>query len=122
MIRFNTVRNLLVALALLGGGIAMGGCAAQAPSSSDLGQSDNDLRHTELVAIDGSGSGIAPNAERNVGGPTPVGKEANGPQPEPWNGIEDPNGSPQPEPWRPKRVAPEPDPDQAQPASAPPKP
>ena len=115
MIRFNIVRNLLVVSALV-----MGGCAAQTSSSSD-GQSDHELRHTELVAVDGKGgSGLAPNVERNVGGPAPVGNEANGPQPEPWNGIDDPNGSPQPEPWRPKKVAPEPDP--ASSSAAPPKP
>jgi hypothetical protein len=122
MIRFNIVRNLLVVSALLVGSAALGGCAAPTSSSSDVGQSDNPLGHTELVAVDGNGNGIAPNAERAFGRPTPVGNEANGPQPEPWNGIDDPNGAPQPEPWRPKKIAPEPDPDQASPSSTPPKP
>ncbi len=120
MIRFNIVRNLLVVSALVMGGLVMGGCAAQTSSSSD-GQSDYELSHTELVAVEGKGgSDLAPNTERSVGGPAPVGNEANGPQPEPWNGIDDPNGSPQPEPWRPKKVAPEPDPSSS--SAAPPKP
>ena len=122
MIRFNIARNLLVASAL----VVLGGCAAPSTSSND-DSSDNPLGHTELVAMDGNGSSNgAANVARSAGGPTPVGIEAQdptgGPQPEPWNGIDDPNGSPQPEPWRPKRIAPEPDPDQAQPASTPPKP
>ena len=119
MIRFNIVRNLLVALALV-----TGGCAAQS-TSTDGDPSDNPLGHTELVAMDGNASSNgAPNVARNAGGPTPVGIEAlnpaGGPQPEPWNGVDDPNGSPQPEPWHPKKVAPEPDP--ASPSSTPQKP
>ena len=72
------------------------------------------------MALDSNGSPILPNAEHAFGKPTPVGGEANGPQPEPWNGVDDPNGSPQPEPWRPKKIAPEPDP--ASPSAQPPKP
>jgi len=113
MIRFNIVRNLLVVSAF-----AMGGCAAQTTSSTDIGLSDDTLGRTELVAFDGTGSTIAPNAERRAGGPKPVTGEANGPQPEPWNGIDDPNGSPQPEPWHPKKVAPDPNP--ASPSAPPP--
>ncbi len=118
MIRFNIARNLLVASLFI-----MGGCAAQSASSSDADQSDHPLGHTELVAIDGNASpNGAPNVARSAGGPTPVGIEKQGPQPEPWNGIDDPNDAPQPEPWRPKKIAPEPDPDSAQPAAMPPKP
>ncbi|CAN5839413.1 hypothetical protein BH11MYX4_BH11MYX4_24330 [soil metagenome] len=111
MIRFNIARNLLVLAALV-----MGGCAAQSSSpGGDVGHSEDELNHTELVALDGNGSPILPNTERTFGKPTPVGGEANGPQPEPWNGVDDPNGSPQPEPWRPKKIAPEPDPASAAP-------
>jgi hypothetical protein len=116
MIRFNIARNLFVVATLV-----LGGCTAQATSTgADVGQYDNELSHTQLVAVDGAGSGVAPNAERAFGAPKPVNDEANGPQPEPWNGIDDPNGSPQPEPWRPKKIQPEPDPASA--SSPPPKP
>ncbi len=119
MIRFNIARNLLVASALLVGVSAMGGCALQSTSASDTDESGNPLGHSELVTMDGNGSSNgAPNVERSAGGPRPVGIEADGPQPEPWNGIDDPNDTPQPEPWRPKKIAPDPDPVSA----APPKP
>ena len=119
MIRFNMVRNLLVASALLIGASAVGGCAAQPTSPSDADQSDNPLGRTELVAVDGNGgSSLAPNAERSAGGPTPFGGEANGARPEPWTGIDDPNDPTPAEPPRPKKIAPDPDPASA----APPKP
>ena len=54
MIRFNNVRNLLVVVSAL----ALGGCAAQASSSTDIGLSDDPLGRTELVAFDGTGSTI----------------------------------------------------------------
>ena len=123
MIRFNIVRNLLVASVLV-----MGGCAAQSSSSSDGDPSANPLNPTEIVAMDGNGSSHGgSNAERSAGGPAPVGIETagptGGPQPEPWNGgssDDDRDQQPQPEPWRPKKIAPEPDPASA--SSTPPKP